>query len=160
MKERAGVRFSPWRTWRTNENANIRSKTQAPRDEFGNGTRNGLGDAALCGLRVESARCGADSGGWSIAFGHRCSGSMRSVTADVEAKSLVADGAGDATDVLRILFDDHHRPSGRRKLVRRGQPRRTRPDLRSCEPRRQLSILLMRNPPLLCSAPSSLEGLA
>jgi 2-methylisocitrate lyase-like PEP mutase family enzyme len=50
------------------------------------------------------------------------------VTADVEAKSLVADGAGDAADVLRILLDDHHRPSGCRKLVRRGQPGRTRPD--------------------------------
>ena len=50
------------------------------------------------------------------------------VTADVEAKALVADGAGDAADVLRILLDDHHRPSGCRKLVRRGQPGRTRPD--------------------------------
>ena len=50
------------------------------------------------------------------------------VTADVEAKSLVADGAGDAADVLRILFDDHHRPPGCRKLVRRGQAGRTCPD--------------------------------
>ena len=43
------------------------------------------------------------------------------VSADVEAKALVADGAGDAADVLRILFHDHHWAPDRRELVRRGE---------------------------------------
>ncbi len=40
------------------------------------------------------------------------------MTADVETKTLVADGAGDPAHVLRILFHHYHRPSGRRELVR------------------------------------------
>ena len=50
------------------------------------------------------------------------------VTADLEAKSLVADSAGDAADVLRILLHDYHRAPGRRELVRRSEAARACPD--------------------------------
>ena len=52
----------------------------------------------------------------------------RTDDADVEAKSLVADGAGDAADVLRILLHDHHRAPGCRQLVRCGEAARASPD--------------------------------